>query len=364
MNTSKLQHFSILTSSFLMSLIMFTFQTSVLAQDSMLDEATVVIDNQPFETEYIMNEGHVLVPALFMKHTGALVNWNEQYESVVFQANEKKMALPVGKDYAEIYNEKKNQWERQPLPVKTIDYEGTAFIPLVAASRELGMDVTYHSQQARTYIQSNIQVTPNHFAQGNTSEKLVALTFDDGPDQHYTPIVLDILKEKGVHATFFVVGQQVMISPTIMQRIVDEGHGIGNHSWGHPNLKELWSSEVREEIQLTQETLQKTVGRAPMLFRPPYGSYTKAETVIFNELGIKNTLWSVDTLDWSGQGAEQILDTVHRQVFPGAIILQHNFQADEPLLDGSVEALPKMIDELREKGYKFVTLQTMIDRQR
>lgn len=103
----------------------------------------------------------------------------------------------------------------------------------------------------------------------------------------------------------------------------------------------------------------RVVGKKPDIFRPPYGAYTKADMLLFNEIGMRNILWFVDTLDWSGTTGEDILKIVHRDISPGGIVLQHNFQSDTGLLDGTIEALPKMIDELKAKGYRFVTVQTL-----
>jgi peptidoglycan/xylan/chitin deacetylase (PgdA/CDA1 family) len=148
-----------------------------------------------------------------------------------------------------------------------------------------------------------------------------------------------------------------------MKRIVDEGHGIANHTYNHPNLRLVWSNQVKEELRSTQNEMARVVGKKPDLFRPPFGAFTKADIAIFNEIGMRNIMWSVDTLDWSGLSGEEILKIVHRDISPGGIILQHNFHSEAPLLDGTVEALPRIIDELRAKGYKFVTLQTMLAEQ-
>mgnify|MGYP005753542995 FL=1 len=222
------------------------------------------------------------------------------------------------------------------------------------------MQARYDSVMNRTFITSNISVKTNHINRKNTSENLVALTFDDGPDDFYTPRMLDILKEKGVPATFFVVGKQVDAFPSLMKRIVDEGHAIANHTQTHPNLRNQWTANVRTQISSTQATMARVAGRRPDIFRPPYGSLTKADVAVLNELGMRNIMWSVDTVDWSGASAEEIIRTVHRDITPGGIILQHNFQSNSRLLDGTLEALPRIIDELQARGYRFVTVQTLL----
>jgi len=307
-----------------------------------------------------MREGHLLVPSLFLKHTGAYVDWNEEYQSVVFKAKDKMFALPVGKNFSDDYDIATGIWKREPLATETLDYGGEPFVPLIEVAKKLGMSVSYDPKIAKTFITTNISVEHNNISKAITTEKLVALTFDDGPEAYYTPMILDILKEKGVPATFFVVGRQITAFPEMMKRIVEEGHGIGNHTWHHPDLRKNWSAYVKAEIQSTQQEMQKVVGRKPDLFRPPFGSITKADIALLNELGMRNLMWSVDTLDWSGLSADAILEIVHRDISPGGIILQHNFQSNARILDGTVEALPRIIDDLREQGYKFVTVQTLL----
>ncbi|MDX5474872.1 MAG: polysaccharide deacetylase family protein [Bacillaceae bacterium] len=342
----------------LLAVLLFTGGMLSHANESRLPEAPIYIDGKPITTKYIMRDGHLLVPALFIKHTGAYVDWDAQYRSVVFRNGSTLFALPVGKKYSDDFIG--GIWRRYPLTVDSVEFLGEPFVPLIDVTRKLGMTARYDTVLNRTFITSNIAVKANHINRKNTSQKLVALTFDDGPDDYYTPRMLDILKEKGVPATFFVVGRQVDAFPSLMKRIVDEGHGIANHTQTHPNLRNQWSNNVRTQISSTQATMARVVGRRPDIFRPPYGSLTKADVAILNELGMKNIMWSVDTVDWSGASADEILKTVHRDITPGGIILQHNFQSNSRLLDGTLEALPRIIDELKARGYRFVTIQTLL----
>ncbi|WP_102349334.1 polysaccharide deacetylase family protein [Bacillus sp. Marseille-P3661] len=332
---------------------------SSFAQESQLAEAPIFIDGEPFDTKFIMREGHLLVPALFLKHTGTFVDWNNEYQSVVFNAKDKMFAVPIGKKFTDDFNPRTGTWERGVLTTKAIKFQNEVFVPLIDVVKKLNMDVKYDTTSDRTYITTHLDVKFNSIRNINTNKKLVALTFDDGPENHYTPQILDILKEKGVPATFFVMGQQVKAYPKIMQRIVNEGHAIGNHSYTHPNLSNEWSATVRKELESTLAEIQYNLGIKPDLLRPPYGSVTKADVAMINRLGLRNIMWSVDTMDWSGLSSEQILQIVERQLTPGGIILQHNFQ-EGLLLDGSVEALPQIIDNLHAKGYKFVTIQTLL----
>jgi peptidoglycan/xylan/chitin deacetylase (PgdA/CDA1 family) len=162
---------------------------------------------------------------------------------------------------------------------------------------------------------------------------------------------------------FFVVGRQIQRHPAMMRRIINEGHGAGNHTWSHPSLPGIMTNNVVAEVRNTQNELARVTGRRPDLFRPPYGAITRSDEQLLHELGFRQIFWSVDTLDWTGLSGEQILSIVRRDITPGGIILQHNIETSPDLLRGTVEALPRIIEELQAQGYKFVTVQTLLDQQ-
>ncbi|WP_338470662.1 polysaccharide deacetylase family protein [Niallia sp. XMNu-256] len=331
-----------------------------LANESELPEAQIYFDGKPYKTKYAMGNGHLLVPAQFLKHAGVLVDWDPKWRSVVFQAKGIKFAAPVGEKFTDDYDRRTGTWKRGVLATEPFEFDGKVFIPLIDVVRKLDMGVRYDAKSNRTYITTNIPESKKLISSVKSSKKLVALTFDDGPEDYYTPMILDVLKEKGVPATFFVMGEKVNQYPDMMKRIVNEGHSFGNHTWSHPNLKQSWSADVRKEIQSTQQVLERVIGKKSDLFRPPYGAVTKADRAALSQMGLRGIGWSVDTLDWSGMSAERILEIVRNQTAPGGIMLQHNFQAGG-LLDGTVEALPQIIDELSAQGYTFVTIQTLLD---
>lgn len=249
---------------------------------------------------------------------------------------------------------------REYLATTTTVINDRPYIPLLVTAKKLGMNVTYDAQINRTFIQTNTPEAskPIAYEQADITEKKIALTFDDGPDKIITPQLLDILKEKEVPATFFVVGAQVSYFPQLAKRMVEEGHTIANHTWDHPELSKLYSDEVIQQITSTNEIIEEITGVKATLFRPPYGDYTLADSLTFKKLGFKNIMWSVDTLDWSGKSADEILSIVHEDKSPGGIVLQHNFQSNK--LQGTVDALPQMIEELRADGYEFVTIDNLL----
>ncbi|MEC0266790.1 polysaccharide deacetylase family protein [Paenibacillus anseongense] len=188
----------------------------------------------------------------------------------------------------------------------------------------------------------------------------VALTFDDGPDEKYTPLILDILKKEQVKATFFVVGEHAKEHPKMMKRLVDEGHAIGNHSWDHVNLSEATADKIQSEIGSTDDMIKQITGVVPTLFRAPYGAVSPQVLNVSMQSGHQVIGWSVDTLDWDGKSVSQILSNVRKEVGPGAIILQHFAGGKHGKLGNTVEALPQIISYLRQKGYTLVTVPELL----
>jgi len=196
---------------------------------------------------------------------------------------------------------------------------------------------------------------------GSPAKREIALTFDDAPDDHFTPQILDVLKKEGVKATFFVVGNRVRAHPEIVQRMVREGHVIGNHSWNHANLPKLSDADFRDQIRRTDEAIRSLAGYRPTFVRPPYGNISE------NQIGwlasehkvIVN--WDIDSLDWKGLDAEQVKTNVLAHTHPGAIVLQHSAGGTGEDLSGTVQALPDIISKLRSDGIKLVTVPELLD---
>lgn len=196
---------------------------------------------------------------------------------------------------------------------------------------------------------------------GAVSEgKRAALTFDDGPDAVVTPQILDILKENNIKATFFMLGSQAAAHPEVVRRIVDEGHSIGNHSWSHPRFNDLTIEEAREQIRDTQDKLEVIAGFRPSIFRPPYGELDEEKVELAHSMKLTIVNWSVDTMDWSGLPAPDILKLVREQIWPGGIILQHASGGENHQLSNTIEALKQIIPELSEQGYSFVTVPELL----
>lgn len=189
----------------------------------------------------------------------------------------------------------------------------------------------------------------------NTTERYVALTFDDGPNPETTIKLLDMLKARGVKATFFVLGSRAVQSPSILQRMVAEGHEVANHSWNHPQLPKISRAAAEKQIEDTQAAIERATGKRPIYLRPPYGAMTPAlRAHLEQKYGLTFVYWSVDPLDWKNRNANTVREKVLSQVHPGAIILMHDIHPT------TVAAVPQMLDTLIARGYKFATTSEII----
>lgn len=171
-------------------------------------------------------------------------------------------------------------------------------------------------------------------------QKVVALTFDDGPNPATTPQVLETLAKYDIKATFFVLGKNVSGNEDLVKRIKSEGHVVGNHSWSHPILSQLSLDEAKKQITDTEDVLTKVLGSSSKLMRPPYGAITDD---IRNSLDLSFIMWDVDSLDWKSKNEASILTEIQHQVANGSIVLMHDIHSP------TVNALPRVIEYLKIK---------------
>lgn len=195
---------------------------------------------------------------------------------------------------------------------------------------------------------------------GPSSKRQAALTFDDAPDARFTPQVLDMLKKYNVKATFFVMGNRAEAHPDIVRRIVAEGHVVGNHSYNHPNLVKLSDAEFRDQVQRTQQIISRIAGYTPAVFRPPYGNVNEGQIQWLASQHLKIVNWNVDSLDWKGLDAKQVSTNVLAHTGPGSIILQHAAGGHGENLNGTVQALPAIIEKLQADGIELVTVPELL----
>ena len=210
-------------------------------------------------------------------------------------------------------------------------------------------------------ILGSIKIQWNYFIESfnnaNTEEKIIALTFDDGPNEEVTTQLLEILNKHNVKATFFCIGSKVNINKSVIERIANEGHLIGNHSFYHANYFDLLSSErMIKEIDLTNNDIYKITGVKPLLFRPPFGVTNPPLRRALNNSGMTSIGWSLRTFD-TMNGANQVMEKLKNNTTPGDIILFHD----------TLEYIPELVDNyldwIKEQEWRIVGLDQLLNIQ-
>ncbi len=216
------------------------------------------------------------------------------------------------------------------------------------------------------YVYNGFGHQPDIYRSGRPLSNMVAITFDDGPSVDFTSAILDILKEHDVPATFFMVGSHVEKYPEIAQRIVNEGHEVGNHTHNHANIPTLSTVSLHKEMMEATAAITEITGVYPVYTRPPRGMYDGRFRRLANLLGQKIVLWTLSTRDWRyGVTPEKIVKSVTNKVKGGDIILFHDSGALIKNEGGdrraTVIALPQVIKAIRAKGLEIVPLSVLLD---
>ncbi len=253
-----------------------------------------------------------------------------------------------------------------------VDFQGNGEL-LDVMSRPQSGTRTIEVDPASGFIKSEqITAMPSSYVVARTGDKpgLLALTFDDGPDPRWTPAILDILKQENVPATFFIIGKNGQAYPDLVRRIVNEGHELGNHTFTHPNLGEIPLRVTELELNATQRLIESIVGRSTVLFRPPYFGDAEADkpqevepAILAQKLGYIMVGVRIDPDDW--QLPVKADDVVNRTIdramdtnpeTRGQVVLLHDSGGDR---SATVEALPRLIHELRARGFRFVPVSDL-----
>lgn len=200
------------------------------------------------------------------------------------------------------------------------------------------------------------------FIGAGEGSRQLALTFDDGPNDPWTPRLLEVLDRHQICATFFLIGRFVAQRPEIARQIAAAGHVIGNHTHDHPNLIFVRPKEVESQIRRCADVLQQTVGAHSSLFRPPYGGRTPQALRAVRRCGLIPVLWSVSGWDWDAKSAGEIENKVMGSVEGGDVILLHDGGHRCLGVDRSftVSAVNQLIGRCRDQGFTFVTVPEMM----
>ncbi|MGE0115778.1 MAG: glycosyltransferase [Steroidobacteraceae bacterium] len=250
-----------------------------------------------------------------------------------------------------------------------LDYEGKGEILRVVGTPQPGQRTVSYDADIGLLTDDEIQKFPRGYViqrWGFDSSHVIALTFDDGPDPQWTGRILDILRDRHVSATFFVIGENAESNPELVDRIYAEGHELGNHTFTHPNIADVSEQRTALELNATERFLESRLGHRSLLFRPPYAEDVEPETpdqvrplVFTSGMGYYSVGMQIDPDDWQRPPADQIIKRVLDQAASGAgnVVLLHDAGGDR---SATVAALPGLIDALRAQGYRLVTVSQLL----
>lgn len=191
---------------------------------------------------------------------------------------------------------------------------------------------------------------------GDTTEKRIAISFDDGPAEQYTPQVLQVLKEQKVAAAFFCIGKRIVENEALFRTVHEQGHIIGNHSYSHALLFDMLPfKRMLKDVQMTDSAVSRLTGLQLKLFRPPYGVTTPAMKKVMETGGYTAIGWNIRSLDTIAVDEDKLLDKLVRLLRPGAVILLHDTQKT------TLSVLPRFIQAARNEGYEFVRLDKLLN---
>lgn len=194
------------------------------------------------------------------------------------------------------------------------------------------------------------------FSRASTQERVVALTFDDGPQEPDTRALLELLDREHVHATFFMVGRSIERYPELASDVVRRGHQVGNHSYSHAHMVFASAQFCRDEIGRTDVLLRQAGAKGPIRFRAPFGEKLWSLSRVLDEMHRLDVLSSVNSRDYDGTDSERIVSTVMDQIHPGAVVGLHDGGGPHAQ---TIAAVEQLIPALRAKGYRFVTVDEL-----
>jgi polysaccharide deacetylase family sporulation protein PdaB len=271
-----------------------------------------------------------------------------------------RMTLTVLRGEDEIEPVVKKEVQVEP----SLDLKGKGPLRIITAAGQIGVTVKYMGETSGKEQKSEVMtaveaVVVKAKSAASVKPKVVALTFDDGPNPEATEQILKILASEGVKATFFMQGSSVNKHPELAKKVADQGHQLGNHSLRHKEYTKLTPAEIESDIQLAQEAIAEATGVTPTWARAPYGAVNATVYSLYGENGLNLALWSVDPADWRKPGKSTIIRRVIDNVKPGSVILLHDGGGER---SQTTKALRPIIKWLKEQGYTLVTIQQLYDR--
>lgn len=266
------------------------------------------------------------------------------------QLNREKLSVQVGKTaqiQATVASPEDNvslRWTSADETVAAVDETGTVTAVSVGKTTVTATTSNGTAQSCTVTVAEEVAVPDG---------KLLAITFDDGPNPNTTAKLLDALKERDAKVTFFMLGQNAANNPDVVRRMKEEGHELGSHSFGHPDLSTMTKSEISQEMNKASQAIYDASGAYPTVFRAPYGNVNDK---VLSVMDIPSIYWSVDTEDWKIRDAKSVKNQILNSAYDGAIILLHDIY--ETSVDGFIAAL----DQLEKEGYTLVTVTQLLNR--
>lgn len=333
------------------------------------DKLTVNIDGIPINYNdgampYISEKGNPMVPlSKTLQEFGATVTYDSNTREITVEKLNNSLIVPVDKQYIKVNG------QNLILEEVTTIINGETMVEIMPVIHALRCAVNFQAQENILSIENRatyellnfVDVVPDWAEnptpkipvttkQDLTGKKLIALTYDDGPNGESTSIILDVLKQNNAKATFFMLGQNVYNFKDQTIRTVNEGHEVANHSYSHKKLTSLGVNQLKQEIQNTQTAISSVTGVTPTLLRVPYGAFN--QTVKANA-GLPIIQWNIDTLDWKTRSASKTVESVLSTAKDGDIILMHNIHMS------TAEATKTLVPELIKRGYTLVTVSEL-----
>lgn len=243
------------------------------------------------------------------------------------------------------------------MPVYKYELLLSVYYPIVGESKNLSpQEKTALEASRKRVVELAKKNKDSLFINGPTNKKVVALTFDDGPDASITPAMLNVLKSNNVKGAFFFVGNRLDENKDIAIRADREGNLVLNHSYSHPEFIKLSTAEISRELLTTEDKIYSLIGRRPAIMRPPYGEIDQATIDRIVKNNYKIVMWSIDTMDWSQRDKENIIKNAVSNVRPGDIISFHSIESNK----SSLEALSEIINRLKGMGYEITTVDKLL----
>ena len=194
------------------------------------------------------------------------------------------------------------------------------------------------------------------YCKADTNEKVIAITFDDGPVAGKTDLVLNILKQNHIPATFFCIGKNIKTNPDLLKRITDEGHIVGNHSYTHHKFFDMYSTErMYQELAETNKLIENTIQKKAKLFRPPYGVTNPSLVKAIKRGGFLPIGWNVRSFDTMAKDGVKLMEKVTRQLKPGQVFLFHD------TMEVTIGSLQLFIDSVQQQGFRIEALDKMLN---